>query len=277
MHKGWIALDIDGTITDLLDGIPQEVIAYLEDLDKKGWKILFITGRSYSFGHKVLQTFSMPYFFAVQHGADILKMPGTSFFSRSYLSHKVIDLLEEVYVGQQEDFLVYAGYEKGDFCYWRPERFSKKVLGYIELIQKLCVEPWKAVKSFDFSPNTQFPLIKCVGTFEEMRKIYDKLKSYAQLHVTMIKDPISRELYLVLVTDAHATKGEALKRILAAHKEKGKVIAAGDDQNDISMLQVADVAIAMETGPDELKACANIIASPASEYGIIKALERAIV
>jgi hydroxymethylpyrimidine pyrophosphatase-like HAD family hydrolase len=46
--------------------------------------------------------------------------------------------------------------------------------------------------------------------------------------------------------------------------------------NDISLLQQADVAIAMADAPDGLKQVAHIIAGSASDNGIINALNQAI-
>lgn len=272
MHKGWIALDIDGTITEEMDSIPQEIVIYLEGLEKQGWKILFVTGRTYAFARLVLHLFSMPYYLVLQHGADILLMPEKKLFSRAYLTHSAIDVLETVYVGQKEDFLVYSGYEKGDFCYYRPERFSQKVLNYIEKIKTLSIEPWVEVGAF---PLGDFPLIKCIGEPKQMFAINSVLSVHPNLHITTIKDPISKEFYLSLVTDAKATKGNAIKRVLSAHKEKGRLIAAGDDLNDLSMLQIADVAIAIETGPQELLTIADIVAATPAKFGIITALQKA--
>ncbi len=275
-HKGWIALDIDGTITDNINSIPKEVVTYLETLHDEGWKLFFITGRTFAFGHNALKALGVPYYFAVQHGADILEMPSKKLISRSYLTDKTIAILEDAYTHEKEDFVIYSGYAEGDFCYYRPKKFSKEFLDYLVLLKNLTPEPWKAVESFDFEKGLEFPLIKCIGTEEKMMRLHDLLSKHADLHVTLIKDPISRKHYLNLVTSAKATKGHALERIIALTQERGKVIAAGDDLNDITMLDVADIAIGMETGPEELKNHADIIAASASKLGIIDALKEAV-
>jgi hydroxymethylpyrimidine pyrophosphatase-like HAD family hydrolase len=276
-NKGWIALDIDGTVTPHLHTMPEEVALYLQGLAGLGWRIAFITGRTFSFGYSVLKALQFPYFLAVQNGADILLMPERRLISRTYFDHSVIDALESAYKGQKEDFLVYAGYEKGDFCYYRPSRFSPLILQHVEKIRAVSPEPWVTAESFTALEQQQFPLIKCLGPKEPMQQIQEGLSALPELHVTMIRDPMSEDgIYLNLVTSAQATKGHALERLVTQCGGGSPVIAAGDDSNDVSMLQRADVRIVMETAPPEVLAHAHIIAPPADRLGIIQALNQAI-
>ncbi len=274
-HKGWIALDIDGTITDQLHHVPPEICSYLKSLHDKGWQLIFITGRTFSFGYSVLHVLDFPYFLAVQNGADILLMPEQSLISRCYLPGDMVSSLEKIYTNQQEDFIVYAGFEKGDFCYYRPSRFSKELMEHLEKIKAFSPEPWRAVESFEFAKHDAFPLIKCLGTESMMQSINQALHAVRGVCATMIRDPLAEGVYLNLVTDEKATKGNALQRAIEKIGKKGLVIAAGDDRNDISMLKRADVRIVMETAPIEMHADATILAKSATQFGIISALEEA--
>ena len=69
---------------------------------------------------------------------------------------------------------------------------------------------------------------------------------------------------------------KAGKELIALTKERGKVIAAGDDYNDEPMLEAADIKVVMATAPADLLSKADIIAPAASEDGIICGLEAAI-
>jgi Cof subfamily protein (haloacid dehalogenase superfamily) len=273
---GWIALDIDGTITPDLHSVPPEVVSYLHQLVKKNWRIVFITGRTFSFGHNTLKSLDFPYYLAVQNGADILAMPEKRLISRGYLDQTIIDTLEEAYRGQKEDFLVYAGYEKGDFCYYRPDRFSPALLKHLEKLKAVSPEPWKAVERFDDLEQKQFPLIKCLGSKEQMLYIHQLIEGNPFLHATMIRDPMAENIFLNLITAAQATKGHALDRLINECGGGSTVIAAGDDFNDISMLKRANIRIVMETAPEEVLQHAHIVAPMAAKLGIIEALTRAI-
>lgn len=275
-HKGWIALDIDGTVTHDIHAIPSNVVRYLHSLVLQGWGLIFITGRTFSFAHSSLKSCDFPYFLAVQNGADILAMPAVKLLSRTYLEPDVIVHLENAYRGRAEDFIVYAGYEKGDFCYYRPSRFSPLFLEYLEKVKALAPEPWQAVTQFNFDPKLRFPLVKCFGTKEEMQEIFALLNPLASMHVTLIQDRVGENLYLNLVTAPFATKGHALERILEGSRGSCPLIVAGDDLNDSTMLQLADISIVMETAPHEMLQEADIIAPSAEKEGIIDALEEAL-
>jgi hydroxymethylpyrimidine pyrophosphatase-like HAD family hydrolase len=274
-HTGWIALDIDGTITDESHQAPPEVVHFLHSLEKKGWELIFITGRTYSFGYHVVKNFDFPFYLAVQNGADILYMPHKELIARHYLDNGVIPVLEQAYQGEKEDFIVYAGYERGDFCYYRPERFSPALAKHLDKIMALSPEPWKPVHGFDFEKGISFPLAKCLGTKEAMQRVNGLLQAFPGVSATMIRDPLGEGIYLILVTSKQATKGNALQIVKQVIGDGGPVIAAGDDLNDISMLQNADVKIVMSSAPREMHPMATILAEHGKQHGIIEALAKA--
>jgi hydroxymethylpyrimidine pyrophosphatase-like HAD family hydrolase len=275
-HIGWIALDIDGTITDESHHAPPQVVHFLHLLEEKGWELIFLTGRTYSFGYRVVKEFDFPFYLAVQNGADILYMPHKELIARHYLDNAVIPVLEKAYQGENQDFIVYAGYERGDLCYYRPERFSPALIEHLHKIMALSPEPWKSVRSFDFENGVSFPLAKCLGTKEAMQRINALLQVFPGVSATMIRDPLGEGIYLNLVTAEQATKGAALQIIKQVIGDGGPVIAAGDDLNDISMLQNADVKIVMASAPPEMHSMATILAGYGQHHGIIEALTKAI-
>lgn len=275
-HIGWIALDIDGSITDSTHRAPDDVVHFLHSLEAQGWEIVFITGRTFSFGYRVVKNFDFPFYLAIQNGADILLMPQKQRVARHYLDHTVLPALEEVYRGEKEDFLVYAGYERGDFCYYRPQRFSAAMSEHLKKIMALSPEPWQAVENFEFERGLTFPLAKCLGTKAAMQRVNAALQAFPDISATLIRDPLGEDVYLNLVTAKQATKGNALGIVQAVIGDGGPTIAAGDDLNDISMLQAADVKIVMDSAPQEMHELATIIAKHSDRHGIIEALSKAI-
>lgn len=275
-QNGWLALDIDGTLTDQTHSVPKEVAAYLKKLHVQGWEIFIITGRTLSFASKALKLFDFPFYLAVQNGADVFYTLNQELVIRHYLSPNIIPCLEGLCAEFSEDFLIYAGWEKGDFCYYRPHRFSQKIQAHINMMRELSLEPWQAVNSFVFADHLSFPLIKCLGNKEEMTILYESLKDDERLAISLIRDPLAKGMYLNLITHPEATKGRALKNVVKQIGKRGKIVAAGDDFNDVSMLNQADIKIVMQSAPRELHNLADIIAKPSYEYGIIQALETAL-
>ena len=79
---------------------------------------------------------------------------------------------------------------------------------------------------------------------------------------------------LIEVADSHAGKGPALEVVLERLGVTPDGLAAfGDADNDLSMLQLAGLGVAMAGGADHLKEAADRIAPPHEEDGVAQILE----
>jgi hydroxymethylpyrimidine pyrophosphatase-like HAD family hydrolase len=276
MEKGWIALDIDGTITLDKYSVPEPVTAYLRELSREGWRIAMATGRPFRFASMALREFDFPYIFLCQNGSVAIEMPAKKILFKRYLTWDSIGSIEEAFHGMGGDFIVYMGVDRDDLCYFRPDRFTQEELPEIAAWQATQKETWKGVKAFTPELMPSFPLVKCFGLPELMEKIAKQLKSTNRFQVALMRNPFDPALAIVLITERGASKGLALQELFKRLGRGRLVIAAGDDENDLSLLQAADVKIAMSHAPDVLQEFADILAPPTSKMGIIHALKMAI-
>lgn len=271
---GCISLDIDGTVTDNVYTIPLKTLHFLKGLVEKGWHLIFITGRTFSFASHTLSAVDFPYTLAVQNGADILRMPEKTLLHRWYIDGSILPALDAAYAKLPEDYIIYSGFEKGDFCYFRPQRFSPEMGSYLQKLEGLSQKPWRPMAEFSTGEIDNVPLVKGFGSESDMRTLQQSLHSHP-VETTVIKDPLSH-LYVNLITHPHANKGSSLEWIAQHYKVEGPLIAAGDDENDIPMLKKAHVAISMENAPQHVKEHAAIVAPPASSEGIVEGIQRAL-
>lgn len=273
--RGTIALDIDGTLTDD-STLPVNVIIYLKSLADSGWRIIFITGRTFQSGQKTLKSLPFTYYFAVQNGAIILEMPSQRIISKRYLDRSIFEEMEDICQAQPSDFVVYSGYENNDQCYYRPNHFSPNLMEYLHRRIESYEETWHPLASYNELALDYFPSIKCFGKYESAKVLSHRIEERLGLHVPLIRDPFEIDYYVVQATHPQISKGQALKDLISRTEERGLVIAAGDDYNDVSMLEAADVKIVMATAPQDMLEKADVIARPAAEEGIIIALEAAL-
>ena len=274
--RGILALDIDGTLTADTASIPEEVVCYLGTLVSSGWRLCVITGRSFGFARPLLHGFSFPYFLAVHNGAIILEMPAASILKKEYLTSGLMAELETICGAEATDFIIYTGMENEDLCYYRPSRFNLKLLGLIERRAVLFQERWRPVDTFADLPVSGFPAVKCFGEEESVHRIARDFTARLGLHVPVIRDPYGHDLFLALATNRSVSKGGVVVYLKAFLGGVGPVIAAGDDYNDLPMLEVADIKIVMGSAPAELRAHADLVAPPADQRGIITALEQVV-
>jgi Cof subfamily protein (haloacid dehalogenase superfamily) len=270
-----ICLDIDGTITEDKFSVPEKTTKYLQDLSERGYPIFFETGRSFSFAMRSIEAFDFPHFISPQNGSVILQMPEKKLLFKKYLDRSHLNVIEDAFSDYPSDFIIYSGYEKDDICFYRKKNFSNKQLDYIASVQDREHASWTPVDNFSDGMFSSFPLIKGFGPLKEMEHLRDDLNSSSHFQVSINKDPFVEDCYLLLITHKEVSKGSAL---LALKDKLGvkRVIAAGDDDNDKSMLLKADTKIVIDTASQELKDLADIIAARPNEYGIINALNEAL-
>lgn len=274
--KGIIALDIDGTVTDKLHDLPVDVKHYLERLTQEGWRLIFITGRPFTWGYPILQSLDCPFHLAVQNGAAILEMPQKIMKAKRYLQANLLEGLDRICLGEASDYIIYSGCEHEDVCYFRPSHFDPKLLSYLEERKQTLGETWISVENFQQLPIHEWASVKSFGDVDLAQKLSFKFESELNLHAPLIRDPLNTQYYVIQATHPHADKGQAIREFSKLTGEPPVIIAAGDDNNDASMFAVADIRIVMETAPAHLLEMADVIAPSAAKQGIIKGLAEAI-
>lgn len=274
--KGMIALDIDGTITAQTHHIHPDVVQYLTSLQEEGWLLIFITGRPFQWGFDVLQYLPHPYAFAVQNGALILDMPARREIIKHYLTRETLPLMEQICQEEGTDFIVYAGFDHQDWCYYRPIHLPPSLLEYVKKRFMGLNEKWQSLPSFHSLPVSNFSSYKCFAKLEQAKRLSERFENELHFHAPINRDPFDSTYYVVQATHPYANKGTALKLYRQHLMLSGAVIAAGDDYNDLSMLQAADIRVVMNTAPRELQEIADVLAPSAAENGIIKGLSEAI-
>jgi HAD superfamily hydrolase (TIGR01484 family) len=274
MKTDLIALDIDGTITDDHHKISPDMIEYLKTRAQNGSVICFITGRFFPFAFGHLKALNFPYYLATQNGAEIFEMPQGRRLASYQISKDIILEIDFQSRDIKEDFIVYADERLDYTTFYREGRFSKELLSHILSLESMAFHPFKKIDCFSNLPLRSFTCLKNIGTYEELKLLNDRLKSLP-IEQSLIQDPTSKLYHMNLVTHPSATKGGALKSILKLINHELPTIAAGNDLNDVSLLQSADIGICVgDQAPQELIKHAKLRAQ-FSGLGLIPSLEEA--
>lgn len=274
--KGIIALDIDGTITANHHHLEKEVATFLKSLVEQQWFLVFITGRTFAWGYEVLDELDFPYYFAVHNGATIFEMPTRKIISRQLISKSILPQVDAIFLNQRDDYTLYTDEGERPICYYRPDRYSSEMLTYLEKRYQKLNEAWIPVETFNGLPFSEFSALKYFGSKKEAEWVSKELENL-DLHAPIIKDPFDPNVYIIQATHENVTKGSALLHLKSHLAITGPVIAAGDDNNDATMLAKADIRVVMATAPETLLKEAHVIAPPAKENGIIQGLTEALL
>ncbi len=298
-QKGLIALDIDGTITSYPQEIPSQTLQWFETLHREGWGFIFLTGRPFQWSARTLKPLSFLYFLAVQNGALLLEMPSQRIVFQNSLTKESLPAVDEVCRKFKTHYIIYSGFENGDWCYYCPKQIPSKILSYGLKRADILEEKWKSLNSFSEVPVSSFSSLKFFAEEALAYPLSQAIEQQANLHAPVNSDPYNRNFFVIQATHPQATKGGVLKEFslrlnlktavqdakamqdlassTAVFRLNGiPIIAAGDDENDHTLLDEADIKIAMANSPKNLIAKADIIAPPATEQGIITGLQEAI-
>lgn len=274
-QKGLIALDIDGTITSYPNEIPLATIQWFESLHQNGWDFIFLTGRPFAWSARTLKPLSFQYYLAVQNGALLLAMPSQRIVIRYNLNKKVLSSIDLICQKFHTHYVIYAGFENEDRCYYCPKLIPPNILDYALNRADSLGEKWISLHSFSELPIDSFSSIKFFTEKALSYPLSQAIEQQAHLHAPINIDPYNQNFFVIQATDSQATKGGILKAF-SQGLNYIPIIAAGDDENDHTMFDEAHIKIAMANSPKSLITKSDIIAPPASKQGIIQGLEEAI-
>ena len=105
----------------------------------------------------------------------------------------------------------------------------------------------------------------------------DRFQSDAEMQAVKVYLPYN-SLWAVDFTRRGVDKAAATAKLSdMIGVEMGDMVAAGDSYNDLPLLRVCGLAIAMGDAPDELKAIADYVAPSAEEDGLAVAIEEFVL
>ena len=104
---------------------------------------------------------------------------------------------------------------------------------------------------------------------DEVRRVYEEIKDSDDLRAVFYHDMYGEEIALMEVFGPDASKANAVSR-LAAMTGADRIVAYGDNVNDISILEVADDAVAVANAVEAAKCAAGRVIGPNTEDSVAK-------
>jgi len=251
-----MAIDIDGTLLDKNSQITQSTCNALQKIKEKGITITFATGRFYpdAIYFAKLLGFSCP--MILLHGALIQSQDGKILKKHELPAYTVpvlVDIARKEKIPYQifhEDWLVMEKKTKWNDVYLSFSEIKPVIVPDISEYLKNQENPF----TFIFL-GAQQKMVRLKKIIEE--KLNDSI-AIACAHPNLLE-----------IIAPNVSKGIALKE-LAAMKNipLSQTIAIGDSYNDIEMLKVAGLGVAMGNAPQEVKDVADYITKDNDNDGI---------
>ncbi|MDR3565405.1 MAG: Cof-type HAD-IIB family hydrolase [Negativicutes bacterium] len=259
-----VAIDLDGTLLDDNKRIPSETVSVIHEIIRQGIRVTVASART--FGSvlpyaRQLGTETPLITFAGAYVADIRQ--------KQILVKKPLNLpkmKEVVALLQERDYYIKV---------YAPDRLLVQEVTEetIEFSQRYGV-PYEAVGRGRLSALKDAPFrIVLLDEPERIQEARRMLEPWEE--VFYFSQDTDRGLE---ITDATVNKGAALGAICREFAIPfAKVMAIGNEGNDIEMIRQAGIGVAMANACEELKQCADVVTKSNEERGVEWALRQYVL
>jgi len=266
-----VVSDMDGTLLNSEGNISDVNQKAIQQVRDSGVPFVLCTGRIFSAAYPYAVHLGLKAPVIGCNGA-IIKSPETGEIlylneMKTEIVHKVVDIFRkyDYYFHFYDEDTVYA--EKHGPLFDYIESMSKKLGGtgiQTKLLPDVKEVIGKSVKVLKMGFNL---------TDEDISlKIIEEVKQLTGL--TVVQSAPS----LMDIMNDDVSKGHAIKALADIYKiNTDEILAMGDNDNDIEMLQTAGIGVAMDNANDGVKAAADDIAVHHEEDGVAWTLEKYVL
>ena len=261
MNYKMIAIDLDNTLLTSEKKVDQETADLIKKANRAGKKIVLATGRMYEAAVAFLEELELDTPLITYNGA-LVKNKNREVIQENLISYELTKAVVEL----AEDFGLHIQYySDGDYYYRWENKYARE---YGEITGLPGVETRVKLQNFIKKPALKLLVIED----QEKRREYFKKELYKYYkHRLSISSSMST---YIEITSSNVNKGRALVDLANEYKIlPEEIIAVGDGYNDLPMLEMAGLGVAMENAPEEIRAKADRITNSNDEQGVAKVLE----
>ena len=267
-----IAMDLDGTALNHQKQLTERTRAAIQNAAKSGIQIVVATGRTFS--SLAPEVLAMPEITCAitSNGAVVNQIPDGAVLLHNYPNPETVSeiagMIQEekidtevctggqAYIGQSYYDRVLEGKTNRDVQYVKTTRHPVPDIYQFLLEHRVAIE----------NINLNF---KTLEEKQQWQQRFQKLPGVT---------PTSSFLFNVELGGATTSKAHALQALLDEWQMTSKqVMAFGDSENDLGMIQLAGIGVAMANGMEEVKQAADLLAESNEEDGVAKIIEQLIV
>ena len=260
-----IVLDLDGTLINTSNEISPRTQRALSDLQKRGGKVVLASGRPVTGVLPLAVQLELP-----RYGSYILAFNGSRIIDcgtkkciyERNLTPKTAQILYRRARSQGFTILTYDDskiYSSPD-----PSEYANYEVNANHM-------PLTVLE--DFEKEVVFPVPKCliIGEPEPLGALEEELRQ--EYHGSLT---VNRSFpFFLEVNPKDVNKGSSLSRLLnGLGMNPEQVVCCGDGENDIPMIEMAGLGVAMENASGNVKRAADFITTSNDEDGIAYVIEK---
>nr|WP_232345396.1 Cof-type HAD-IIB family hydrolase [Paenactinomyces guangxiensis] len=281
-----IAIDMDGTLLSSRGEISLANKKAIQQAQQKGVLVAIATGRSYEGAMRVLQPAGIICPVIHLNGARICSEEGV--------------LLQSIHLDRQVALQIHQAFQEAEIYHelYTDEGIFSNRDGHnhlkVEMDKLQSANPSIQPEMLQMAAKKQFQQAEVTERKHLEDVIVDSsFHIYKMLAFSMIAEKLAEARTkvsglegIVLTASAgnnieinhrEAQKGIALERLAQQHRiPAGQTMAIGDNRNDLSMLKIAGVSVAMGNADQEVREVCDYVTQTNDEDGVAKAIEKFI-
>ncbi len=289
-----LCLDVDGTLINNKGFISNETKNAINKIRSLGVRVVLVTGRSYQGIEKYLEELNLigeDEYCIVSSGSVILNTTNSKIIHSDCLTK---DEVLYLYDKSKEFGLFFNIHDTTSGKVYVDSLHNFSIFDAI--INNMNIEEIDFKDMTDNILPTKITYINEDSTIlNDMKKIFHGIE--LNDYITINKDNFNSNLfddysflpkdflnyycpckttkYSLEISKNTVTKGHAVKKLASILNIDIKdVICVGDSGNDLEMIKVAGLGVAMENAYDEVKAAADYITSSNNDNGIVKVIDK---
>lgn len=272
MKKTLYVSDLDGTLLSPEPAITEHTADIINSLISKGMYFTYATARSvYS---------AVPITASLNINVPCMFMNGVSIYdieSKSYIKNEFIlsDASEEVLRSFERHGIRCFMYriDDGDLTCYYSKITSKVMRSFAEVRKNHYKKPFIQVERLADFANDDTVYFTTTGPHDELYPVKCEIEKISGIDHAFYLDVYNGEWYLEIFSEK-ASKANGI-RFLRERFGFDEVVAFGDNLNDLSMFEAADVRIAVGNAKEELKSAADIVIGTNADNGVAEWLASA--
>ncbi|MEA5464361.1 HAD family hydrolase [Leptothoe sp. PORK10 BA2] len=267
--------DLDGTLLNSTATLSAYTRHTLQRLLAAGLPFTIATSRSVSSVGSIFAGVSLPLPVIELNGAYITDLAtGAHLYVNDIDTPLAGDVLALVQTHGMKP-LISCSSDQGDQVYFTQE-VNPGIQWYIDDAKRNGDDRWHCCPELTAALDKQIVRLTLIDTQARLTALALVLREQfpQRLDIHLFENPYQPDWYWLTLQDAQATKANGIRRLQALRGlQHHDLTVFGDHNNDISMFQLADVAVATANATPELRQYATKMIGHHSEDSVVKYLE----
>lgn len=267
-----ICVDMDGTLLNSEKEISERTLEAIKKAHDKGVKVVVATGRIFVSASYYGDIIGVKAPIIASNGAYVREKDKEKAIYEEYLDRKECELILSIL----EKYKIIPHYYSTDTIYSGELAYSslayKNANKNLPKNRQVTIEIIKKWKEFF---ETEPRLIKTMAMDDDGEKIKKAKEEFISLNKFQVVSSLDSSFEIM---PRGTSKGNAVRKLCEYYEiPREEVIAIGDNENDISMLEYAGLGVAMGNAEEKVKNIADYITTSNNEDGVGRVIEKFVL